>query len=158
MTEDFKIVQASEKDVPVILSLIKEMAVYEKLTHEVKATEEILRENLFGEKKYAEVLLPYYNGEPIGYAVYFYNFSTFLGKPGLYLEDIFIRPDMRGKGFGKALFKQLINIAKEKECGRMDWCVLNWNKPAIDFYKTFGAEEMNEWTSFRLSKQSLNRL
>lgn len=158
MTDDFKIVTASEKNVPLILKLIKEMAEYEKLAHEVTATEEILRENLFGEKKYAEVLLPYYKGEAIGYAVYFYNFSTFLGKPGLYLEDIFIRPEMRGKGFGKALFKHLIDIAKEKDCGRMDWCVLNWNTPAIEFYKAFGAEKIDEWSFYRFDKQSLNRL
>lgn len=158
MNNEFRIEHAAEKDIPVILALIKEMSEYEKLTHEVTATEKILEANLFGEKKFAEVLLAYYNSKPVGYAVYFFNFSTFLGKPGLYLEDLFVLPDMRGKGFGKALFKHLINLAKEKECSRFEWCVLNWNKPAIDFYKSFGARQLDDWSVFRMDKETLDKL
>lgn len=158
MTDEFKIELAEEKDVPVILYLINKMAEYEKLSHEVTATEERLKENLFGEKKYAEVLLGYYIGNPVGYAVYFYNFSTFLGKPGIYLEDIFLLPETRGKGFGKAMFKHLVSTAKANDCERLDWCVLDWNKPAIDFYLALGAKPLDAWSMFRLDKQSLDKL
>lgn len=156
--KDFEIVKASEKDTPVILALIRKMAEYEKLEHEVTATEEILKNSLFGQTKYAEVLLAYYNDTPVGYAVYFHNFSTFTGKSGLYLEDLFLIPEVRGKGFGKKMFQYLIGIAKERDCSRFDWCVLDWNKPAIDFYNSFGAKMMDEWKVFRLDKQSLNKL
>ncbi len=158
MTEELKIVQAGVNDVPVILEFIKKIAEYEKLSSEVTATEEILKNSLFGDKKYAEVLLAYYNNQVIGYAVYFFNFSTFTGKQGLYLEDLFVLPEMRSKGFGKMLFKYLIQLAKDKGCGRFEWCVLNWNTPAIDFYKTFGAVSMDEWRVFRLDKQALDKL
>jgi len=157
MDNKIKIISACEKDIPLILFFIKKIAEYEKLSDEVKATEEILRESLFGNKKSAEVLLAYYDGEPAGYAVYFYNFSTFLGKPGLYLEDLFVLPELRGKGLGKALFLHLMNIAKNEGCGRFEWSVLNWNQPAIDFYKAFGAKQMDEWSVFRIDKQTLDK-
>lgn len=158
MPEELKIIRAEEKDIPTILFFIKKIAEYEKLSGEVTATEEILKNSLFGNKKFAEVLLAYYDKKPVGYAVYFYNFSTFTGKPGLYLEDIFVLPEMRGKKIGKALFEYLIKTAKEKECGRFEWSVLNWNKPAIEFYKSFGAIPMDGWTVFRLDKQTLDKL
>lgn len=156
MSGKYKIVKAQEEDVSLILFFIKKIAEYEKLSEEVTATEEILKQSLFGEKKYAEVLIAYYDDKPAGYAVYFYNFSTFLGKPGLYLEDLFVLPEMRGKGLGKTLFMHLIKLAKEKECGRFEWSVLNWNQPAIDFYKAFGARQMDEWSVFRIDKQTLD--
>jgi GNAT superfamily N-acetyltransferase len=158
MPEELKIIRAEEKDIPTILFFIKKIAEYEKLSGEVTATEEILKNSLFGTNKFAEVLLAYYDEKPVGYAVYFYNFSTFTGKPGLYLEDIFVLPEIRGKKIGKALFEYLIKIAKEKECGRFEWSVLNWNKPAIEFYKSFGAVPMDGWTVFRLDKQTLDKL
>lgn len=158
MPEKLRITRAEEKDIPTILFFIKKIAEYEKLSDEVTATEEILEESLFGPKKVAEVLLAYYDEKPVGYAVYFYNFSTFTGKPGLYLEDIFVLPELRGKKIGKTLFECLIKTAKEKECGRFEWSVLNWNKPAIEFYKSFGAVPMDGWTVFRLDKQTLDKL
>lgn len=158
MTEELKIVKAAEKDIPVILDFIKKIAEYEKLSDEVSASEELLKKNLFGEQKTAEVLLAYHESDPVGYAVYFYNFSTFLGKRGLYLEDLFVIPEMRGKGFGKTIFEYLIKLAKEKECGRFEWSVLKWNEPAINFYKSFGAKPMDEWMVFRLDKEALDKL
>lgn len=158
MPEELRIIPAEEKEIPEILYFIKKIAEYEKLSDEVTATEEILKKSLFGSKKFAEVLLAYYDKKPVGYAVYFYNFSTFTGKPGLYLEDIFVLPEMRGKKIGKALFEYLIKIAKENECGRFEWSVLNWNKPAIEFYKSFGAVPMDGWTVFRLDNQTLDKL
>lgn len=158
MKEEFTIIKAAEKDIPTILFFIKKIAEYEKLEDQVTATEEILRESLFGNEKSAEVIIAYENNVPVGYAVYFYNFSTFLGKKGLYLEDLFVLPEKRGKGYGKALFEYLIRFAKEKGCGRFEWCVLNWNTPAIDFYKTFGAVKMDDWSIFRLNKETLDKL
>jgi GNAT superfamily N-acetyltransferase len=157
MDNKTKIITATENDIPQILFFIRKIAEYEKLSDEVKATEEILKESLFGKKKFAEVLLAYYEGEPAGYAVYFYNFSTFLGKPGLYLEDLFVMPELRGKGLGKALFMHLMKTAKDKGCGRFEWSVLNWNTPAIEFYKSFGAKQMDEWSVFRIDKQTLDK-
>ncbi len=158
MNQQIIIRKAVEADVAVILSLIKELAVYEKLSHEVTATEEILRNSLFGKKSFAEVILAEYNGETAGQALFFHNFSTFLGRPGIYLEDLFVRPQYRGKGIGKKLLMEVIKIAKERKCGRVEWVVLNWNEPAINFYKSLGAELMDEWTTFRLTenKFSLN--
>lgn len=158
MKNEFTIIKAAEKDIPTILFFIKKIAEYEKLEDQVTATEEILRESLFGNEKSAEVIIAYENNVPVGYAVYFYNFSTFLGKKGLYLEDLFVLPEQRGKGYGKALFEYLIRFAKEQGCGRFEWCVLNWNTPAIDFYKTFGAVKMDEWSIFRLNKETLDKL
>ena len=142
--------KAEVKDVPQIFTFIKELAEYEKLSSEVTTTEEILKESLFGNKTYAEVLISEYEEEPAGHAIFFHNFSTFVGRPGIYLEDIYVRPHLRGKGIGKALLLQLIKIAKERNCGRVEWAVLDWNKSAIDFYKSLGAEPMDEWTVFRM--------
>ncbi len=145
---------AEEKDIPVIFSLIKELAQYEKLIDDVTATEDILRENLFGYKKYAEVILAEYNNQPAGQALFFHNFSTFKGKPGIYLEDLYVKPEYRGRGIGKALLNKLIETAKERKCARVEWVVLDWNKPAIDFYKNLGAKEMNGWLVYRLTEDS----
>ena len=155
---NFEIRTTTEADVPVILSLIRELAEYEREPNAVVATEAGLREVLFGPKRSAEVLLALESGEAVGFAVYFYNFSTWLGRPGLYLEDLFVRPAARGKGFGRALLKRLAQIAKERECGRMEWAVLDWNDPAIQFYRKLGAEPMNEWTVFRLTQEGIAKL
>ena len=157
MTE-FEIRITTEADVPIILSLIRELAEYEREPNAVVATEAGLRDVLFGEKRSAEVLLALESGEAVGFAVYFYNFSTWLGRPGLYLEDLFVRPAVRGKGFGRALLERLAQIAKERGCGRMEWAVLDWNEPAIQFYRKLGAEPMNEWTVFRLTEEGIAKL
>lgn len=153
-----KIREASKKDVPLIYSLIKEIAEYEKLSHEVVATEEKVRETLFGKNKYAEVIIAEYDGTPVGQALFFHNYSTFLSQPGIYLEDLFVRPEFRSKGIGKELLKGLAKIAKERNCGRIEWVVLNWNKSAIDFYESFGSKPMNEWTTYRLSSENFDKL
>lgn len=157
-SNQLNIVIAERKDIPLILKFIKELAEYEKLLDEVSATEEILEINLFGEHKVAEVVIGYIENKPIGFALYFYNFSTFLAKPGIYLEDLYIKPKFRGKGHGKAFLKYLAGIAKEKNCGRLEWWVLDCNKPSINFYKKLGAEAMNDWTVFRLSGEALKKL
>ncbi len=154
MQEEFSIRFATEQDVPLILELIKGIAAYEKMLDQVVATEEILHEWLF-EKQKAEVLLGEVNGESVGFALFFHNFSTFLGRGGLYLEDIFIRPDFRGRGYGKAFFRRLASIAVERGCGRMEWVCLNWNKPSIAFYRSMGAVPMDEWTIYRLTSDQL---
>lgn len=148
----------TEADVPVILSLIRELADYERAPDAVVANEGGLCEVLFGPQRSAEVLLALEGGEPVGFAVYFYNFSTWLGRPGLYLEDLFVRPADRGKGYGRALLERLAQIAQERGCGRMEWAVLDWNDPAIQFYKKLGAEPMTEWTVFRLTQDGIARL
>ncbi|MBM4161118.1 MAG: GNAT family N-acetyltransferase [Ignavibacteria bacterium] len=153
-----KIEPAQKKDVPLILRFIKELAEYERLTHEVATDEEILEETLFGERPVAEVVFAYYDNEPVGYALFFHSFSTFLGRPGIYLEDVFVRPPMRGKGVGKALLTYLARLAKERKCGRLEWAVLNWNEPSIRFYESLGAVPMDEWTVYRLSGEPLARL
>jgi GNAT superfamily N-acetyltransferase len=155
---NFEIRTTTEADVPVILSLIRELAEYEREPNAVVATEAGLREVLFGAKRSAEVLLALESGEAVGFAVYFYNFSTWLGRPGLYLEDLFVRPSLRGKGYGRALLERLAQIAKERGCGRMEWAVLDWNDPAIQFYRKLGAEPMNEWTVFRLTEEGIAKL
>ncbi len=147
-----KIRLAAEDDIPLILRFIKELAEYEKLSSSVTANEALLKENLFGEKKYAEVIIAEFNSEPAGHAIYFFNFSTFLGKPGIYLEDIYVRPQFRGKGIGKALLHYLIKVAKEKDLGRIEWAVLDWNEPSINFYKGLGAVSMEDWKIFRLTE------
>jgi len=144
--------------VPVILSLIRELADYERAPDAVVTNEAGLREVLFGPQRSAEVLLAFEEGEPAGFAVYFYNFSTWLGQPGLYLEDLFVRPTVRGKGYGRSLLERLAQIAQERGCGRMEWAVLNWNDPAIQFYKKLGAEPMTEWTVYRLTRDGIARL
>jgi GNAT superfamily N-acetyltransferase len=157
MTE-FEIRNTTEADLPVILQLIRDLATYERAPDAVVATEAGLREVLFGAKPSAEVLLALENAEPVGFAVYFFNFSTWLGRPGLYLEDLFVRPEKRGKGYGRALLERLAQIAKERGCGRMEWAVLDWNEPAIQFYRKLGAEPMNEWTVFRLTEEGIAKL
>lgn len=148
---------AEEKDVKLILDFIKELADYEKLLHEVVATEEILKETLF-DKKAAEVVIAEHEGEPIGFALFFHNFSTFLGRPGLYLEDLYIRPEMRGKGYGKTLLAFLAKLAIERKCGRFEWWCIDWNEPSINFYKSIGAEPMDEWTVYRVHNEALTNL
>jgi len=142
---------ATENDVPVIFALIKELAEFEKLADQIKTSEEELRNTLFGEDRFVEILLAEYEQKVVGQALFFKNFSTFLGKPGIYLEDLYVKPDMRGKGIGKALLDKIISIAKERNFGRVEWSVLDWNEPAIDFYKKIGAKTLDDWTIFRLT-------
>jgi len=158
LSSNFQIRRATERDVPVILSFIRQLAEYERLSHEAVMTEDILRESLFGSRPAAEVLLGYSGDRPVAFAVFFHNFSTFLGRSGLYLEDLFVIPEMRGKGFGRALLVELAKIARERKCGRLEWAVLDWNEPAIRFYKALGAVPMEEWTTFRVTGEALNRL
>ena len=156
--EEFRIEPATERDVPLILRLIKELAEYERMSNDVVATEDGLRATLFGPNPSAEVLVAYAAGEPAGFALFFHNYSTFLGKPGLYLEDLFVVPKYRGRGYGKALLARLATIAVERNCGRFEWSVLDWNEPAIGFYKKLGAKPMDEWTIFRVSGDALTKL
>ncbi len=155
---DIAIRPATVEDTPLILSFIRELAEYEKLSHEVVATEEALRESLFGERAFAEVLLAFVGGEPLGFALFFHNFSTFLGKPGIYLEDLYVRPEHRGTGAGRALLARLARLAVERGCGRLEWWVLDWNEPAVGFYKRIGARAMDDWTVYRLTGDALERL
>lgn len=155
-TRDFKIRMATKNDVPEILSLIKELAGYEKLLHAVEATEQSLHESLFI-KRAAEALIAEDANQVYGFALFFHNFSTFVGKPGLYLEDIYVRPQFRGLGIGKAIFMELKRIAVDRNCGRMEWSVLDWNKSAIDFYKSLGAEAMDTWTVYRLNETDIKQ-
>jgi len=149
---------ASESDIPLIFSFIKEFAEYVRLSHEVAATEETLRETLFGSKRYAEVVIARLDDRPVGFAIFFHNFSTFLGKPGLYLEDLFVLPEFRGKGIGKALLIYLARLAVERGCGRFEWSVLDWNESASEFYKRLGAIPLEDVTVFRLAGKSLKKL
>lgn len=158
MDVTYRIEPARERDVPLILDLIKGLAVYEKLADQVVATEDGLRESLFGPKPAAEVVIAYAADEAVGFALFFHNFSTFLGRRGLYLEDLFVRPEWRGRGAGRALLTHLAKIAAERECGRFEWSVLDWNEPAITFYKSLGAEPMDEWTIFRVTGDALSAL
>jgi GNAT superfamily N-acetyltransferase len=149
---------ATEQDVPVILDLIKQLADYERLADRVTATEQRLRDTLFSERPAAEVLLASLEGETVGFAVFFTNYSTFLAKPGLYLEDLFVKPHARGKGIGKALLARLAGIALERDCGRIDWSVLDWNEPSLRFYEALGAAPLTDWTTYRLTGESLAKL
>jgi GNAT superfamily N-acetyltransferase len=149
---------STAEDVPIILDFIRGIAEYEKLSHEVTATEADIRESLFGESPAAECVLAFWEGELAGFALYFHNFSTFLGRSGLYLEDLFVRFEFRGKGIGRALFLHLAKIAKERKCGRFEWAVLDWNTTAIEFYKKLGAKPMEEWTIYRLAGKTLEDL
>ena len=155
---NFAIRPATIRDVPIILELIRDLATYERAPHDVTATEEQLTDVLFGEKPAAEVLLAFEGDALIGFAVFFHNFSTCLGRPGLYLEDLFVKPEMRGKGYGRALLVDLARIARERGCGRMEWAVLDWNDPAIQFYRKLGAKPMEDWTVFRLTHDGIAKL
>ncbi len=156
--ENFTIRPAAVGDIPVILELIRALATYERAPNDVTATEEGLVEVLFGKKPAAEVLLAFENETAVGFAVFFHNFSTWLGRPGLYLEDLFVRPEHRDKGYGRALLIHLAKIARDRGCGRMEWAVLDWNEPAIKFYRALGAKPMDEWTVFRLTPDGIARL
>jgi GNAT superfamily N-acetyltransferase len=156
--ENFTIRNATKIDIPIILSFIRELAEYEKLSNEVVATEESLTKSLFGGHPYAEVLIGDYENTPVAFALFFHNFSTFIGKPGLYLEDLYVKPQMRSKGFGKTMISYLAHLAKERNCGRMEWWVLDWNKVAIKFYDSIGAKPMDEWTTQRVQGQALTHL
>lgn len=149
---------ATVADVSIILQLIRDLATYERAPNEVTATEEQLTKVLFGSKPAAEVLLVFEKDVPVGFAVFFHNFSTWLGQPGLYLEDLFVKPEFRGKGYGRALLVKLAEIARERGCGRMEWAVLNWNEPAIQFYKKLGAQSLDEWRIFRLTRDEIGKL
>ena len=155
---DVRIVPATEKDTPVIHSLIKGLAEYERLAHEVEATEEGIHEALFGDWPAAEVVLAYVGADVAGFALFFHNFSTFLGRRGLYLEDLFVLPAYRGRGIGRRLLSHLARIAIERRCGRMEWWVLDWNETAIRFYRSIGARPMDDWTVYRLDGDALARL
>jgi len=145
----------TREDIVQILRFIRALASYERLEDEVVASPELLEQNLFGDNPYAETMIAEWDGKSVGFALYFYNFSTFLGKPGIYLEDLYVKPDFRGFGIGKALLHQLAKMAIEQDCGRLDWAVLDWNETAIQFYKKLGAEAQHEWTGFRLSGKLL---
>jgi GNAT superfamily N-acetyltransferase len=149
---------ATPSDIPVIAQLIRALAEYEKLSHEVVLDEAQLREHLFGERRYAEVVLAEQAGKVVGFALFFHNYSTFLSKPGIYLEDLFVLPEHRGQGHGKALLSHLARLAVERGCGRFEWAVLHWNAPAIAFYKSFGAVPQSEWNVYRLTGEALRKL
>jgi GNAT superfamily N-acetyltransferase len=149
---------AEAADVPAIAALIRGLARYEKLEHEVTMTEELLATNLFGRHRYAETLIAEDGGAPIGFALFFHNFSTFLAKPGIYLEDLFVVPEHRGRGIGRALLQRLAKIAVERDCGRLEWSVLDWNRDAIGFYERLGARPNSEWTVYRLAGEALTSL
>ncbi len=158
MNTDIRIEPVSEGDVPLLLRLIKALAEYERLSGEVIATEALLHDALFGAKRGAEAALAYVGSDAVGFAVWFYNFSTFVGRPGLYLEDLFVLPEWRGRGVGRALMGHLARVAVARDCGRMEWAVLNWNDPAIRFYRTIGAQAMDGWTVYRLAGGALTKL
>jgi GNAT superfamily N-acetyltransferase len=155
---EFHVEPATERDVPLILGLIKGLAEYERLAHEVVATEETLRESLFGARRTAEVLLGHAGDEPAGFAVYFHNYSTFLGRAGIYLEDLFVVPKWRRRGLGTQLLRYIARVAVERNCGRLEWAVLDWNEPAIAFYKKLRARAMDEWTVYRVTGDALQKL
>ena len=157
-TSSFRIRPGLEEDVAVILSLIKELAEYERLSHKVVATENDLRDTLFGERPLAETLIGEYDGAPISFALFFHNYSTFIGKPGIYLEDLYVRPAYRGKGFGSKMLAYIAALAKERNCGRFEWSVLNWNTPAIRTYEKLGASPMKDWILYRLNGEALDRV
>jgi len=153
-----RIERATERDVPLILQFIRGLAEYERLSHEVAATEQGLRETLFGSRPAAEVVLCYFGEEPAGFALFFHNYSTFVSKPGLYLEDLFVLPKFRGRGCGKALLAHLAKLALERNCGRFEWTVLDWNEPAIGFYKKLGAKLLEDWRVCRMTGEALKQL
>ena len=155
---NFRIEKAREADLSLILAFIKELAEYERLSHDVVATEELLRESLFGKGAKAEAIIAYDDERAVGFAIFFHNFSTFVGRPGIYLEDLYVQPHARGRGIGRSLLAYLARLAKERHCGRLEWAVLDWNEPAIKFYKNLGAVPMTEWTVFRATGEALDHL
>jgi GNAT superfamily N-acetyltransferase len=155
---DIRLDAATVGDVPLILRFIKELAEYERLSHEVVATEDGLRETLFGDRPAAEVVIARAAGEPMGFALYFTTYSTFLGRPGIYLEDLFVLPEWRGRGVGRALLTHLAKLAVARRCGRLEWAVLDWNERAIGFYKRLGARPMDDWTVYRVTGDALTAL
>jgi GNAT superfamily N-acetyltransferase len=158
MTDNITIRPATGQDVPLIQGFIRDLARYEHLEHEMVATEEGLRKTLFGEQRYAEVVFACVGDDPVGFALFFHNYSTFLGKPGIYLEDLFVRPEARGRGIGKRLLAWLAQTAVARDCGRLEWAVLDWNEPSIGFYRSLGAVLKSEWQIFRLSGDPLQAL
>jgi len=155
MTEDVTIRPATPDDVPTILALIGELAEYERLAHEVATTVESLHRSLFGPRPAAEAVIAESDGQAVGYAIYFTSFSSFTGRPGIYLEDIYVRPVRRGKGVGKRLLAHVAGVAVERDCARLEWAVLDWNEPSIGFYESLGARAMSEWTVYRLTSQAI---
>jgi GNAT superfamily N-acetyltransferase len=155
---DIEIKPARKEDVPLILWFIKELAAYERMADKVVATEDSLTESLFGERPGAEVLIAYTRGEPAGFAIFFHNYSTFLARPGLYLEDLYVKPELRGQGVGRALLSHLARLATQRNCGRMEWWVLDWNESAIKFYRDLGAVPMDDWTVYRMTGDALDKL
>jgi len=149
---------ATPADVPTILSFIRELAEYEKLLDRVVATEGRLRETLFGPRPYAEVLIGRLDGRAVGYALFFHSYSTFLARPGVYLEDVYVQPAVRGRGVGKALLREVARVARARNCGRIEWSVLDWNKPSIEFYLSLGAQPMDEWTTYRMDGDAIAKL
>ncbi len=158
ISPDFQIRAATINDAAVILALIKELAEYEKLSHEVEATDADIRQSLFGNRPVAEALIGELDGVPISFALFFYNFSTFLGKAGIYLEDLYVKPDYRSNGFGRKMLAHIARLAKERNCGRFEWSVLDWNEPAIRTYDRLNARPMKEWILYRLTGEALNKL
>lgn len=154
---NFKLRFAESNDIALILGFIRELADYEKMLHEVVATEEVLRESLF-ERNIAEVIIGEYKNKPVGFALFFHNFSTFLGRPGIYLEDLYVKPEMRGNGIGKIILSFLAKLAIERKCGRLEWWCLDWNEPSVEFYKQLGAAPMDDWTVYRVHDKALDKL
>jgi GNAT superfamily N-acetyltransferase len=155
---DVRILPAEQKDIPLVLAFIRKLAEYERLLEKVVADEDTLRNSLFGSRPAAEVVLAYIENEPVGFAVYFQTFSTFIGRPGIYLEDLFIEPAYRGRGIGNAVLMYLADLTRQRECVRLSWAVLDWNEPAIQFYRRLGAVPLDDWTVFELSGAALDRL
>jgi GNAT superfamily N-acetyltransferase len=158
MSEEIRIRTAAPTDAALVLDFIRELATYERLAHQVVASEETVRETLFGARPAAESLIAELGGAPAGFAIFFHNYSTFLSRPGLYLEDLFVKPAFRRRGVGGALFRQVARLAVERRCGRFEWSVLDWNQPAIAFYRSLGAEPLTDWTVFRLTGEALSRV
>lgn len=158
MSDGITIRAAHADDVPQILTFIRELAEYERLSHAVVATEKQIRASMFGARPYAECVFACIDDQPVGFALFFHNYSTFLGQPGLYLEDLYVKPAVRGKGVGRRLLVHLAQLAVDRDCGRLEWSVLNWNEPAIHFYENLGARPNSEWTVYRLAGEALERL
>ncbi len=158
MAQDLRIAEARREDVGLLLAMINELAAYERLANEVVATENGLAESLFGAEAAAKAIVAYWGAQPAGFAIYFHNFSTFVGRPGLYLEDMYVRPSFRRRGIARAIMRYLAKVALQRGCGRFEWWVLDWNESAIRFYEKLGAEAMSDWTVYRLSGTALERL